>query len=263
MSSQSGNPALQPIDMLIHEMGSHPALFLDYDGTLAAIQDRPEQARLDDRVRRTLQQLVQRFPVAIVSGRERTDVEDLVGLPELIYAGSHGLDIAGPGVRWDAPDAGHLLPTLERAHEWLINQTASLDGIVVERKRYAVALHYRLADAQAVRAAQEVVERAAAELNGLLLAGGKKVWELRPDIDWDKGRAIEWLCGQLRRSEPDAYRPVFIGDDETDEDGFRAVAGLGGVGILVAAGQRSSAARFRLPGVAAVADVLSALARRT
>lgn len=253
------SPMLHPVAALVTQVGRCPALFLDYDGTLAPIQPRPEQATLDPEVRRTLQQLAQRHPVAIVSGRERTDVEQLVGLPELIYAGSHGLDIAGPGIRWDSPQAGHLLPTLDRAFERLEAGTSGLQGIWVERKRYAVAVHYRLADEHVASQAQQVVTQLAGELKGLNLAGGKKLWELRPDIDWNKGRAIEWLCAQLHRSDPKTYRPVFIGDDETDEDGFRAVAGLGGIGVLVAPSDRASAAICRLSSVNEVAELLEAL----
>ncbi|UAW98825.1 trehalose-phosphatase [Halopseudomonas nanhaiensis] len=257
------HPPHASLDELIERFGPSPALFLDYDGTLAAIQATPDQAKLEPHVRQALEQLARRHPVAIVSGRERTDVEQLVGLPGLIYAGSHGLDIAGPGVRWDAPEAGDTLPVLDSACEQLQAETSRLDGILIERKRYAVAVHYRLADDETTRQAERAVEQLAGTLVGLKLAHGKKVWELRPDIDWDKGRAIDWLCSQLRRSAPGSFKPVFLGDDETDEDGFIAVAALGGVGVLVADAERSSAASMRVTSVGDVANLLDALSRRS
>lgn len=237
---------------LIGQLGRFPAVFLDYDGTLAPIQSRPDQAVLDDDMRACLIALARRCPVAIVSGRERTDVERLVGLPGLVYAGSHGLDIAGPGLRWDSPDAGHLLPELDRAFQQLQQAAKDIPGVLVERKRYAVALHYRLASAADAPKARDVIDQVARRCSGLRLTGGKKVWELRPDTDWDKGRAIEWLFDEMQRSEPGHYKPLFIGDDVTDEDGFRAVSELDGVGVVVAPQARSSAAGFRLQSVDSV-----------
>lgn len=241
---------------MVGRLGQFPAVFLDYDGTLAPIQPRPEQAVMDDDMRACLVSLAKRCPVAIISGRERTDVERLVGLPGLVYAGSHGLDIAGPGLRWDSPDAGHLLPVLDLAFQQLQQAVADIPGMLVERKRYAVALHYRLASTADAPQARDVIEQVASRCPGLRLAGGKKVWELRPDTDWDKGRAIEWLFSELQRSEPGHYKPLFIGDDVTDEDGFRAVMGLDGVGVVVAPQARSSAAGFRLETVDSVRQLL-------
>lgn len=258
------NHAALPADLtetnvaeLVERLGRYPAVFLDYDGTLAPIQSRPEQAVMDEDMRACLTALAKRCPLAIVSGRERTDVERLVGLPGLIYAGSHGLDIAGPGLRWDSPDAGHLLPVLDAAFQQLQQAVERIPGMLVERKRYAVALHYRLASAADAPRAREVIEQVASRCDGLRLAGGKKVWELRPDIDWDKGRAIEWLFGELQRSEPGHYKPLFIGDDVTDEDGFRSVSELDGVGIVIAPQSRSSAAGYRLETVDAVRRLLA------
>lgn len=155
--------------------------------------------------------------------------------------------------------ASPQLPTLESACAHLEAQTAGFEGILVERKRYAVAVHYRLASDESVHQARRIVDELAGTLKGLKLAHGKKVWELRPDIDWNKGRAIDWLCSQIRRSTPEPFKPVFMGDDETDEDGFRAVAALGGIGVLVAETNRSSAANLRVTSVAVVADLLEAL----
>ncbi len=248
--------------------GRRWALFLDYDGTLSPIVQRPELALLPEAARAVLRRLAARMPVAILSGRLREDVAALVGLPQLIYAGSHGFDIAGPppasggaagGESPPAParplrhEVGPGVPArLARVAERLRRELAGIDGVLVEDKRFAVAVHYRLVDPRDLPRVEAAVDRAAAEPaepggggGRLRKAGGKKVWELRPDVDWDKGRALLWLLDRLGLDRPDAA-PMFLGDDVTDEDAFTAVASRGGIGILVAEEPRATAAAYRL-----------------
>jgi len=254
--------------------GRRLALFLDYDGTLSPIVQRPELALLPEAARAVLRRLAARMPVAILSGRLREDVAALVGLPQLIYAGSHGFDIAGPPPASGGPATGESPPTaapplrhevgqgvparLARVAECLRRELAGIDGVLIEDKRFAVAVHYRLVDARDLPRVEAAVDRAAAdpaEPEGgggrLRKTGGKKVWELRPDVDWDKGGALLWLLGRLGPDHLDAV-PIFLGDDVTDEDAFAAVASRGGIGILIAEEPRATAAAYRLrdPGEA-------------
>jgi trehalose-phosphatase len=241
--------------------GRRLALFLDYDGTLSPIAPRPDLATLPDETREALRRLVSRFPVVIVSGRAREDAATLVGLPELIYAGSHGFDIAGP-LSADAPlrlEVGDGIPEhIERAAERLHEHLAGVEGVLVEPKRFALSVHFRLADERDLPRIERAVDETLAAIPGLRKAHGKMLFELRPDLDWDKGRALLWLLEALDLDRPEVL-PIYIGDDLTDEDAFRAIAGRG-IGILVSEEPRETAAEYRLRDAAEVRELLDRLA---
>jgi trehalose 6-phosphate phosphatase len=240
--------------------GRRPALFLDYDGTLTPIVDRPEDARLDPAMRATIARLASRCPVAIVSGRARPDVEALVGLPELSYAGSHGFDIEGPdGLRIANPEAEAFVPSLAAAAQRLAAAIGRIPGVIVENKTYAVAVHYRLAAPERRGEIDAAVDAAiAAAGTGLRRTGGKMIFEIRPEFDWDKGRAVLWLLDALGLDAESAL-PIYLGDDETDFDAFRALADRG-LGIFVGAAAEAGPASFTLPDPAAVQRLLDRLA---
>ncbi|MDP6352752.1 MAG: trehalose-phosphatase [Alphaproteobacteria bacterium] len=225
--------------------GRRIALFLDYDGTLTPIVDRPEEAVLASPIQAILARLAARCPVVVISGRDRADVAARVAISRIVYAGSHGFDIAGPGLSHPPDPAGADLPALIAATaETLRSDLAPIPGVIVEAKRFAAAVHYRLAAPETVDAVRAVVAAAVGEQSRLRVAGGKKVFEVRPTVDWDKGRAVSWLLGALGLDADDVV-PITIGDDTTDEDAFRALA-ASGVTILVADRPRRSRARYRL-----------------
>jgi trehalose 6-phosphate phosphatase len=234
--------------------GRRPALFLDYDGTLTPIVERPEDALLSPDTRRTLRDAARVMPVALVSGRDLADVRKLVGIPEIIYAGSHGLDIEGPGLRLELPQGVDAPGDLEKSAEDLAKLLAPIPGARLERKRFAVAVHYRQVADEDLGRVESVVDLVQARFSGLRKTGGKKVFELRPDIDWDKGRAIRWLLSRLGLDSPDVL-PIYIGDDLTDEDAFEALRGRG-TAILVSEQPQPSAASYRLNDTDQVAALL-------
>jgi trehalose-phosphatase len=208
------------------------ALFFDYDGTLTPIVRRPEDATLSDSMRSLLRELATHVTVGIVSGRDLADVRQMVALEELYYAGSHGFDVQGPGnLRMQHEEARERLPELDAAEEELRGRLESRNGVRVERKGFAVAVHYREADEDDVETVEAAVDDALGRHAGLRKKGGKKIFELQPDVPWDKGRAVRWLLEQLELTGPDVL-PVYVGDDETDEDAFEALSG-DGVGIRV------------------------------
>ena len=183
------------------------ALFLDVDGVLAPIVPRPEDARVPDATRRELRRLDGRYAlVACISGRAGDDAQRIVGIPELTYVGNHGLETE-PDVQEWAPRLREFLGTLEWPR--------------LEDKGLTAALHYRdLPDEAAARTQlEEVAERARAE--GFVARFGRKVLEIVPPIEANKGTAVRRLLDQhgLRRA-------LFAGDDTTDLDGFRALDGL-------------------------------------
>jgi len=223
--------------------GKRPALFLDYDGTLTPIVSRPELAVLTDERRAILRKVASRFPTAIISGRGRDDVERLVGLPELAYAGSHGFDIVGPG----GASVGHaaadwIEPVMERVAAEVKPKLEGIEGVVIEEKRFSVAIHYRLVDEADVARVEAIVDEAIATDARLKKAHGKKVFEVRPDLDWDKGKALLLLLEALGLDGPGVV-PLYIGDDVTDEDAF-AVLRERGIGVLVSETPRPTEAAY-------------------
>jgi trehalose-phosphatase len=232
------------------------AVFLDYDGTLTPIVSQPANAWLADSMRQTLRELAARAPVAILSGRDLDDVRRRVNINAIIYAGSHGFDIAGPrGLRKEV-DA-EFLPSLDLAEKELHDVLDEISGARVERKRFSVAVHYRNVEENGVPVVEQAVGEVATRHPELRRIDGKKVYELLPDIDWDKGKAVLWLL-EVLGLERGNVSPTYIGDDSTDEDAFRALE-LRGIGILVSEESRPTAARYSLKNPAEVERFLRKL----
>lgn len=221
--------------------GRTPAVFLDYDGTLSAIVNDPAQAIIEPEMRQAVHRLSERCPVAIISGRDLPDVRRFVDLDGLIYAGSHGFDIFGPqGLEVDHGAEAYLEP-LGQAQRDLERRLADIPGANVERKRFAIALHFRNVPDDQVERFAEIVDEVARAYPQLRKTGGKKIFELRPDLDWDKGRAVLWLLRALHLDRDDIV-PLYIGDDLTDEDAFAALAeGDIGIGIVVGEAEQTLA----------------------
>jgi len=230
-----------------HLAGRTLAVFLDYDGTLTPIVRRPQDADLSQSTRKVVRKLSRRCPLAIVSGRDLQDVRERVGIDGLYYAGSHGFDIVGPGgERREHPEAVPLLPEIDRAEEALRKQLSGVDGCRVERKKFAVAVHYREVAVEDVPAVEKVVKAIHAKRSGLRLSGGKKIFELQPDVKWHKGRAVRWLLEDALKMDCSTVMPIYIGDDVTDEDAFQELRN-DGIGIRVDdTGADDSAARYQL-----------------
>jgi alpha,alpha-trehalase len=225
--------------------GGKVAVFLDYDGTLTPIVSQPEDAWLSDSMRQTLQALAAQAPVAILSGRDLDDVRRRVNLDGIVYAGSHGFDIAGPrGLRRQA--ATEFLPNLDMAEKELHEALDGIPGTRVERKHFSIAAHYRNVKKNDLAQVERAVDAVAARHPELRRLDGKKVYELLPNIDWNKGKAVLWLLETLGlESSSGGIRPIYIGDDRTDEEAFRALKQRG-IGILVSEQSQSTAARYSL-----------------
>jgi trehalose 6-phosphate phosphatase len=244
--------------------GRRPAVFTDYDGVLAPIVDRPEDARMSASMRAVVRDLAGRCPVCVVSGRDRAVVQELMDVDDLVVAGSHGFDIWHPqlGVLHHEAATG-FEQLVEEVTATLSDAVSGLPGVAVEPKRASVAVHYRLADEPTrERAAAVVRELLAGRPDELKLTPGKMVYELQPKLDWNKGRAVEYLIDTLDLGRPEIV-PLYLGDDVTDEDAFRALAGRG-VAIYVGPVtelDRDTHAEFTLDSVSEVQQLLDGLAR--
>ncbi|MEA1991067.1 MAG: trehalose-phosphatase, partial [Thermodesulfobacteriota bacterium] len=239
--------------------GNEMVVFLDYDGTLTPIVSRPEDAVLAEKMRDILIRLAAQCTVAVVSGRGLKDVKKKVDIDDLYYAGSHGFEIEGPDdLKMEHEKAKDFLPVLDDAEEDLIELVSDIQGAQVERKKFSIAVHYRNVEADETATVEEIVNQAIQKYPELRKSYGKKVYELRPDIDWDKGKAISWLMEVLDLELPGVI-PFYIGDDLTDEDAFRTLE-LKGTGIVVGEGSRITAARYSLENTDRVMDFLNELA---
>jgi trehalose 6-phosphate phosphatase len=208
------------------------AVLLDVDGTLAPIVARPESAQVPEETRVELERLAERYAlVACVSGRSGEEARRLVGVDRIVYVGVHGLELAPEAERWRES----LRPFARLEWPWL------------EDKGLTVALHWREAeDEQAARAWLENVAVRAQEA-GLEARWGRKVLELRPPVEADKGTAVRALL-----EERDLQRALYAGDDTTDLDAFR---GLDGLEVAVRIAVASAEAP---PGLREAADLVVA-----
>lgn len=213
----------------------HLLLGLDFDGTLAPIVLRPEDAALLPDAGPVLRSLAQRTDtrIAILSGRALADIANRVGLEGAFYAGNHGLEIAGPGVHRVHERADASRELMRELAATLEEDLAAIPGTQVENKGLTLSVHYRRAtNEDAERQTRETVERRCAPFAELRLTHGKKLVEIRPDVAWHKGEALRFLHDTIVGRETVAPT-VFIGDDRTDEDAFQLV-GPRGYGIIVA-----------------------------
>lgn len=240
--------------------GRRPAVCLDFDGTLSPIVPDPDTARLVAGAADALARLAQWCPVAILSGRDLADIRDRVGVANLWYAGSHGFEsIAPDGSYRQNDEAAAAVPVLENAAKELREMLAHIKGTRVEHKRFAVAVHYRDVAADDVGEVAATTHRVARR-DHLRVTNGRKVVELRPDVDWNKGTTLAWIREQIEKDSSQVL-PIYIGDDLTDEDGFDAVK-ADGIGILVRHtedGDRRSSARFTLEDPERVREFLDRL----
>jgi trehalose 6-phosphate phosphatase len=230
-----------PPDLLIRA-----SLFIDFDGTLVELIDRPEAVVIDQPLRDLLGRVGEAMPgrVAIVSGRSIDQIDHFLGDQARMMAvgGSHGVERRAIGGAMSVPEN---MPDLGPAAAALADFAAAHPGTIVEPKRYGIALHYRTVP-EVEEKAREIV-RGLAETFGFGVQTGKMMVELKI-ADGDKGQAV---AAFLREPSMADTRPWFIGDDVTDEAGFVVAGKLGGGGIFVGP-PRETAAIYALPDVAAV-----------
>lgn len=251
----TGEPPSEVREALADRLAERGALLLalDFDGTLAEIVDDPDAAAPREGNRGLLRRLRgdPRVALAVVSGRDLRDVRERVGVDGLVYAGNHGMELARGGDDPAAhPTVERHADAIERVSDRLRRRFADADGVRVEDKGETATVHYRHAPEERTDEIEDAVAAVVDEADrDLQVTDGKQIVELRPPVDWDKGRMVELLDD----SRGDCLT-VYFGDDETDEAAFRAIQPEG-VGVLV--GDRESEAALRVDDPEAVTALLS------
>lgn len=242
-------------------------------GTLTPIVDHPERAFMSGEMRASLEAVASLFPVGIVSGRGLAKVTAFVGLPQLYYAASHGLDIRGPE---GAGDAGALVhqpvpwakPLMDAVHDALVERVAPISGASVEHNCFCVSVHYRRCPErwpEVGAAVEAVLAEQATPDRSLRCTRGRKVYEVRPHVAWDKGKALLFLLSQLEGAEEARRRGgllvIYLGDDVSDEDAFGELDGDPplGIGVLVTSRPKPTRAKYSLEDTTQVNEFLDKL----
>ena len=179
----------------------------------------------------------------------------LAGVPGMLHAGNHGMEIRGQGLDFTHPGALAARDVLDDAESRLSEALHCVPGTIVEHKGLTLTVHYRAVPEQMIGEVESVVSAvtgAYVESGDLRLTRGKLVTEVRPAIPWDKGKAIEriWTeCGNRPL-------PVYFGDDRTDEDGFKVVQELGGIAVFVGPARQGTVALYQLESPREVEETL-------
>jgi trehalose 6-phosphate phosphatase len=239
-------------------------VFLDYDGTLAPIVEDPATAQLAPTMRDVVTALSEhpRFHVAVVSGRALADLRARLQGKRLFLAGNHGLEIEGPGIRYEHPEGWQLRPELAMLAAAMTSELGAIPGAWVEDKGLTLSVHCRRVPVVRVPEVRACVLKYAGpgvDAGRLTLRTGKAVLEIRPHVEWTKGEAVGWILEQIRLENPRASMlALYLGDDDTDEDAFRVLASSG-IGIVVGNDRHNSAAQFYVESTAQVEQFLTEL----
>ena len=241
-------------------------LFLDFDGTLTRIRKHPAKVRLSMGTRGAIKDLASlgNVSVAIISGRSLEDITKRVGVKNITYAGNHGLEIKGEDGQHIVKGAKEAKKVISGINKQIKERTASFEGVIVEDKKVSLSVHYRMARKRDIREVNRIVEGTTAPYRAkrrIKLTRGKKVWEIRPPIDWDKGAAVLCLLEKKRKKTKARIVPLYIGDDKTDEDAFRKLKGKGWSVRVAKDKKHPSRAKYYLKGTEEVKNFLLRLYR--
>jgi len=247
------------------KVASHVLLLSDYDGTLTPIVSRPEEAVLSSGVREKLRVLAKKpaFSVGIISGRPLLETKALVGIEEIYYAGNHGLELEGPGLKYINPIAKSAQSNIKDLARLFSEKLDNIDGVIVEDKGFSLSVHYRLVKKGEEGIVAEVFRQVTSPLvqdGKIRVSSGKKVWEVRPPVDWHKGKAVETIINEITNLlKCKQLLTIYMGDDTTDEDAFSVIHRPQGWGIFVGGENPSSNADYFLNSTSEVEDFLSRL----
>mmetsp|Transcript_3932 Transcript_3932/g.13824 ORF Transcript_3932/g.13824 Transcript_3932/m.13824 type:complete len:302 (+) Transcript_3932:218-1123(+) len=260
-------------EVLLEADNKEVLVFLDYDGTLSPIVTDPNKAYISEETRKAVLEVSTRFRTSIISGRSVDKVKNFVGLPHLFYAGSHGMDIEGPDVGiCGQTTAGttnrvkHRPEGLDQneaagARDELSERTAGIEGVTVEDNKFCCSVHFRnCKDPTSVDRVERIVREVSDE-RGLDVKRGRKVFEVRPRVTWNKGNALDYLMSVFEVTQKTGF-PIYLGDDKTDEDAFAKLRELGcGRGVLVSTKVKPTQAHYSVKDPTEVLEFLRLLSR--
>ncbi|KAI5561889.1 hypothetical protein BDE02_15G017100 [Populus trichocarpa] len=288
--------ALTSFDQMMKDAkGKKIVVFLDYDGTLSPIVNDPDRAFMSDEMRAAVREVAKYFPTAIISGRSRDKVKGFVQLNNIYYAGSHGMDIMAPPRPARSSDGKYHTVSLDRKGNDAVFQPAQnfclqfkrhqlylvshydyghgilkeleeaimkIPGARVENNRFCASVHFRQVREEDYGTLEEKVKSILKHYPDFRLGWGKKVMEIRPSIEWDKGNALEYLLDTLGLGNCTDVLPLYIGDDITDEDAFKVIQKRGqGCPIVVTSSPKDTKASYSLYEPSEVLTFLLRLAR--
>ena len=226
-------------------------LLSDFDGTLTPIAERPDLAGLTENTYRILKSLADlpQITLGIISGRALADLKNRVDIPGTVYAGNHGLEIEGPGLRYIDPAAEETRPVLGELMPALSLSLSHIDGVLIEDKGFSLSVHYRQVEEDKEGEVRDTVERLLKDYladGKVNLTPGKKVCEIRPATAWNKGQAVRLIIEKYRSIKcGNGYLQVYLGDDATDEDAFHIIQKCDrGVAVLVGRTDEESVAGY-------------------
>lgn len=244
-------------DHEIRQIAEAPALLicLDYDGTLTPIVKNPEKGVLNASGKKLLQTL-KKLPgikIALLSGRSLGSLKKMVRIPGIVYAGNHGFELDGFKMKRVHPAALAAKSTMTRIAKKLKDNYRTLPGILIENKTYSLSIHYRRIPSSEIPSAKSILLRTLRPFlkrSKVAMTDGKKVWEIRPAAEWNKGTTLVWLFARIFAERPGHIHPIYIGDDLTDEDAFKVLKKRGTViKVTEDPNERSHAShRLRSPG---------------
>ncbi len=262
-SRVTSHAVLESADQIRRRIKGRPlALLLDFDGTLTPIVPSPDRAMLSGGVRETLSNLAGRPEtlVAVISGRSLEDIRQRVGLPKLIYAGNHGLEIAWQDSLWTLPEAEAARAEIGEACRRLRVRLRRVAGVIVEDKGLTASIHFRLTPPPRLEEVRVAVLEEVERTPQLVVRRGKQAWELWPNVPWNKGAAAQTILGRTFGPEwVSQVAVVYLGDDRTDEDAFMALPEPA-VTVKVGSPTSVTAARYLAADVDEVAQFLELLA---
>ena len=242
----------------------HILLLADYDGTLTAIAGRPELAVLLEDMGKILRNLVKHhgITVAIISGRALSDLKNMVRINGVVYAGNHGLEIEGPGLNFIYPVTAEFQSFFDIIHRMLVKTLSKIRGVIIENKGLTLSVHYRQVDdgnVEEVKSTFNHIVGGAEVMGKVKITEGKKVLEVRPVVDWNKGKAIQLIMSEYTKSNKSII-PVYLGDDQTDEDAFSEIGKYqNGISVFVGNEEVKTTARYYLNSTCEVAQFLTKL----